>query len=211
MRHSEQSISQDRLGFALQRERPDRLDARITLCREADRLAQQDRPRLGQLLESRGNIRCVADYCAVHRQAFAERPKNDGPGMDADPHRQVQPAAIGGFIVAAERALDRSGRQQRTPDMVLVSNRRAKQGQKPVAGKLRRGAAVAMHLGKARLQKRSDEIAHRLGPEAFGERCGADDVAAQNRHLPHLAGTDISRHPNRGGAGFISRHRSGIA
>ena len=42
MRHPEQSMSQDRLGSALEDERSHRIDARVTLCREAGRFAQQD-------------------------------------------------------------------------------------------------------------------------------------------------------------------------
>jgi hypothetical protein len=43
---------------------------------------------------------------------------------------------------------------------------------------LRRGASVAVHLGEAGGQKRADEVAHRLGPEPFGE--GVDPTRSQN-------------------------------
>jgi hypothetical protein len=70
------------------------------------------------------------------------------------------------------------GSQQRAPDMVFLRDEGAEQHHETVAGKLRCGAPIAMHLSKAGRQKRADEVAHRLGPEPFGE--GVDPTRLQN-------------------------------
>src|SRR5208282_4673528 len=61
MRNTEQAISRDRLGFAFQGERAHGLDASVVLRRQAGRLAQQDRSRLGRLVKSGGDIGGIAD------------------------------------------------------------------------------------------------------------------------------------------------------
>src|SRR5208282_64861 len=72
--------------------------------------------------------------------------------------------------------------------MVFLSEWRTEKRHEPVAGKLRRRPSIAMHLGEARFEKRADEIAHPLGPEAFGQRSGVYDVAEEHAHLLHFAG-----------------------
>ena len=44
-----------------------------------------------------------------------------------------------------------------------------------------------MHLGEARLEKCADEVAHRLRPEAFGQRRRVYNVAEQHADLLHFA------------------------
>jgi hypothetical protein len=84
--------------------------------------------------------------------------------------------------------------------MVFLRHRGAEQRHETIAGKLRRGASVAIHLGEAGGQKRADEVAHRLGPEPFGEGRRTDDVAKQHRDLFHFA---RKRSPGRcGGFGY---------
>ena len=167
---------------------PDRFDASKTLRREVGCLAQEDRSRLGRLLKSCGDIGRVADHRVIHRQSGANRTKDHRAAVDAHAHKQVQSLASAPFTVAAERLPNGDCSQQSTPYMVLVRQRGPEKSQKPVAGKLRRRAAIAMHLGEARLQKCADEIAHRLGPEALGQRCRVHDVAEQHADLLHFAG-----------------------
>src|ERR1700730_15057645 len=45
-----------------------------------------------------------------------------------------------------------------------------------------------MNLGKAGVEKRADEITHRLGPEPIGQGRRPHDVAKQHRDLFHFAG-----------------------
>jgi hypothetical protein len=87
----------------------------------------------------------------VHRQSVADRAKDHRPVVDAHASGQIQSIAGAGLAIA-ERLANGDGGQQSTPDIVLMGQRSAEQGEKPVAGKLRRRTAIAVHLGEARLQ-----------------------------------------------------------
>ena len=71
--------------------------------------------------------------------------------------------------------------------MVFLGQRGTEQCHEPIAGKLRRGTSVTIHLGKASGQKRADQVAHRLGSQPFGQRGGTHDVAKQHADLFHFA------------------------
>ena len=187
MGNTEQTISRDRLGLAFENERSDRLDTRIVLRQQAGRLAHQDRSRLGGLLKSGGDIGRITDHRVVHRQIVGDRAEHHRARVDANPHRQVEALGIGGRAALVERPLYGKGRQQGAPHMVFVSERRPEQRHEPVAGKLRRRAAVAAHLGQARVEKCVDEVAHPLGSEALGQRGRVDDVAKEHGNLLHFA------------------------
>ena len=72
--------------------------------------------------------------------------------------------------------------------MVFLSERRPEQGHEPVAGELRRRAAVTVHLRQARLEKGMNEVAHPLVSEPLGEGGRVDDVAKEHGHLFDFAG-----------------------
>ena len=208
----EQPIGHDRLFLALQGERSDGFEPRKALSQSAGRLAHQDGSRLGYFLQSGGHIGRVADRRGIHSQVAADRAKDDGSGVDAHPHSHLRRGDLASAWLIAEYALDSDRSQQCTPDMVFLRDRRAEQRHEPVAGKLRRRAAVTMHLGKAFLKERADEVAHRLGPEALGHRGGADDVAEQHRDLLHFAGqiAPSVRGSGDAGPGTVSFGRNGI-
>jgi hypothetical protein len=178
--------------LCLEKERPDRFDASETLRQEAGCLAHQDRPRGGRLLQSRGNIGGIPDDRMVHRQFVADRAKDHGAAVDTDAHGQIQ-LVVGTRLVVAERLANGDGGQQSPPYMILLRQRSAEKGEKPVTSELRRRTAIAMHLGEARLQKRADEVTHRLGSEALGQRRRVHDVAEQHADLLHLAGQQTCR------------------
>jgi len=200
MRNVEQAIGRYRLGLALERERPDGLDASKTLRQEAGCIAHEDRSRLRRLLKSGRDIGRVADHRVVHRQSVADRTKDHRPAVDAYAYGQIQSRA-GARLLVAERLANGDGGQQSTPDMVLMGQRSAEKGEKPVAGELWRRAAIAMHLGEARLQKRADEVAHCFGSEARGQRRRVHDVAEQHADLLHFAGQHIRGRCDRRSAG----------
>ena len=81
--------------------------------------------------------------------------------------------------------------------MVFLSHRGAEQRHEAVAGKMRRRSAEAIHLGKARRQKRADEIAHRFGSQLFAQSRRADNVAKQHRDLFHFAESSVARYRAR--------------
>src|SRR6266404_3015532 len=58
-----------------------------------------------------------------------------------------------------------------------------------------------MHLVEAPFEKRSDEIAHRFRPEAFGQRRGTNDVAEQHRDQFEFARKHASGAGGSGGRG----------
>ena len=93
-RNPDQAIGRDRLGFAFDRERPDRFDARIALRRQPGRLAQQDDAGPGRLLQMGGEVGGVADR-RLDRKIAADRAEDDRAGVDADMDRQVEPIALG--------------------------------------------------------------------------------------------------------------------
>ena len=160
------------------------------------------------MLDPGCDIGGVADSRIIHWKSIGDWAEHHRPRVDADPHRQLQIIGAAGVLGPAERALNRQAGEQRALNMVLLRHRGAEQRHEPVAGKLRRGASVAIHLGKAGGQKRADEIAHRLGPEPFGEGSRADDVAEQHRDLFHFAG---KRSPEPSGSfGYEWLARSGF-
>ncbi len=91
--------------------------------------------------------------------------------------------------------------------MVFLGERRAKQRHKAVAGELGRRAAIAVHLGEARLEEGMDELAHRLGSEALGQRRRVDHVAEQHGDLLQLAG---KRAPGYQAAGGLRLRDKGL-
>jgi hypothetical protein len=115
-------------------------------------------------------------------------------------------------VAAAEGSLNSDGSQQRPPDVVFLRDGRAEQRHEPVARELRGRAVVAVHLGQAFFEERTDEIAHRLGAEAFGHGRGADDVTEQHRDLLHFAGQCALgvRRPRNAWSGHIRLGRDGI-
>ncbi len=166
---AEQAIGRDRIGLALEGQRPDRFDARVTLGQCPDRAADQDLSRFGGLLQSGGEVCGVADR-GIHAEASADRAKDDRSGMDADPNPQF--AADSGVPIAglAESPSNGEPREQGAPHMVLMGDRRAEQRHKAVAAELRCDTVEAVHFGQRYLDKFADEVVHRLGAETIGKR-----------------------------------------
>jgi len=144
-----------------------------------DRLADEDRPRLGGVLQPRGDISHITDHRIIHRRILGDWAKHDGPGVYTDSHRQLRALGISCLAVFAKRPLYAERRQKPAADMVFVSERGPEQSNECIAGKLRRRTPVAAHLGKARFEKRVDKVAHPLESQAFGQRGRVDDVAEQ--------------------------------
>ena len=111
MRHTEQTISRDRLGLALENERSDRLDPRIAFRQPAGRFAQEDRSRLGGLLEPGGDIGRIADHRVVHRQIIGDRAEDDRARVNANSNRQLEPLGVGCLAAFVERPSYGKGRQ----------------------------------------------------------------------------------------------------
>jgi hypothetical protein len=95
MRHTEQAIRPDRFGFAFKYQRPDWLDAGMASRQHTRRLADQDRARLGRLLEAGGEICRITDCRVVHQQIVCNGAEYDGPSVNADPQQQLHSSVIG--------------------------------------------------------------------------------------------------------------------
>ncbi len=152
-RHVEQPVSSHRIGLAFEDKRTDRLDPSIALSQFVSRIAQEDCRRLGDLLEAGGNIGGIADSRIFHPQFIGDRAEHHRPGVNPNPHRQIQFIGAAGVLCPAERPLDCQGGEQCALDMVFLRHRGAEERHEAVAGKLRRAASVAIHLGKAGCQK----------------------------------------------------------
>src|SRR5207248_8399337 len=106
--------------------------------------------------------------------------------------------------------------EQRTPDVILMRDGRPEQSHEPIAGKLRRGASVSMHLGQRSIDEPADQFVHRLGSEAFGDDGRIHHIAEQHGDLLQFAVTAghewyrLLMSPNRQGrstlaAEFVAR------
>ena len=111
LRYLQQPVGGDRIGLTFEDERTDRFDPSIALRQFVSRLAQQDRRRLGGLLNPGRDIGGVADRRIIHRKSIGDWAEHHRPGVDADPHRQVQFIGAAGVLGPAERPLDRQGRR----------------------------------------------------------------------------------------------------
>ena len=76
--------------------------------------------------------------------------------------------------------------------MILVSDGRTEQRHEAVTEKLVDGALVAVNLRERALEEPVEQCMHLLGPEAFGQPRGVDDVTEEDGHELVLA---IERDP----------------
>ena len=142
------------------------------------------RPRLGQRLQPRREVRRLADHRLFLRRTLADQiPDDHQPGGDADPHLQwrrrdgVEPGhLLDQLQPGAHRALG----------IVLVGPRIAEIGQHPVAHVLGdKPAAAPDHLGNAAVIG-ADHRAQILRVEPRRQRRRADQIAEHHRQLPPL-------------------------
>ena len=190
MRNAEQPVGRHGLALPFERQRPNRLGPHIP-TRQLPRLfANYDRSRFRGALQARGDVGRIADRRRVHPQIATDRAEHDEAGVDAHVYPQFASAALRHCGAGATDSIpDRQRREQRTPHMILMRDGRPEQSHEPIAGELRRGASVSMHLCQRSLDEPADQFVHRLGSEAFGDDGRVDHIAEQHGDLFQFAVT----------------------
>ena len=187
-RQSEHAIRRHGLTLAADTERASGLDGEEAAHQAVRGFADQHLAGRRQRLQSRRQVRGVADGGVVHLLVTADRTDHDRTGVDPDPHleRQAMLCAQPG-IERGERVADGERGTDTACRRVLVRNRRAEEGHEPVARQYVHHAFEAVDLGEGDVDVVLDQVVVLLGVEPLGDRDRADQVAEQHRDLLALA------------------------
>ena len=168
---ADQAVDRDRLGLAAQRQLAGRLEGEAMPRERMGGLGYQDRSRGRGPEEAGGGVHGVAGHLVGRAGGIAEAAGHDRAGVDGDVqgHRLAEPRRP--FVAqrcAAGQHVERG--VERPLRIVLVSDRRAEDGEDGIAHELLDEAVVAGDRLGERLEQRVLERAHLLGIEALGER-----------------------------------------
>ena len=169
--------------------------------------ADDDLVRLRQCLQTRRQVRRLADDRGLRCRSFADLVADDHrSGGDADPHRELDPGRPGDCgIQLRHRIDDVETRPHRTLGLVLMGARVAEIDQDAVAHVLRDKAVVTPDRRAAAALKRRDDIAQIFGVHPGGERRRSHQVA---KHHGQLAALGLRRRGDvAAGAGATDRSR----
>ncbi len=159
--------------------------------------ADDDLVRLRQCLQTRRQVRRLADDRGLRCRSFADLVADDHrSGGDADPHRELDPGRPRDCgIQLRHRIDDVETRPHRTLGLVLMGARVAEIDQDAVAHVLRDKAVVAPDRRTAPALIRRDHIAQIFGVHPGGE-CGRSHQVA--KHHGQLAALGLRRRGDRG-------------
>ncbi len=150
--------------------------------------ADDDLVRLRQCLQTRRQVRRLADDRGLRCRSFADLVADDHrSGGDADPHRELdpgRPADCG--IQLRHRIDDVETRPHRPLGLVLMGARVAEIDEDAVAHVLRDKAVVAPDRGTAPALIRRDDIAQIFGVHPGGECRRSHQVAEHHGQLAAL-------------------------
>src|SRR5216683_1115435 len=185
---TEERVHDNRLGFSADGDRPAGLEPGVAFHEPRGGVADQDDPRLGELLQPRGQVRGVAHRGVVHAQVVADGAHHHEAGVRAHPELE-------GYLLAGvepqrpfrKRAPDPDRGQHRAPRVILVRDRRAEERHEAVAQELVDGALEAVDLAERPLEEGAEQRVHAVGPELLGQYGGADQIAEQHRDRLALA------------------------
>src|SRR5262249_20293731 len=104
--HTEEPDHDDGLAPPLHLDGPDPLALDVALDEPPSRLAREDCPRLGQLLEAGGQVRGVADGRVIHPQVVADRADDHEPGVQPHADGQRDRGALDNWRLVSESAGD---------------------------------------------------------------------------------------------------------
>ena len=158
----------ERLGLALDRERPDGRRRDGVADEVVGGLAEQDLARLGGLLEAGGDVDGVAEDRVLPARAVADEDLagvDPGPGLDREPPRarELRVELLEGFAHLG-------GGADRAQRVVLVDLRDAEHRHHRVADELLDAAAVALDRHAHRLEVPGHDLQQRLGVQAVPEQ-----------------------------------------
>ncbi len=168
--------------------------------------ADDDLVRLRQCLQTRRQVRRLADDRGFRRRSFADLVADDHrSGGDADPHRELDPGRPADRgIQLRHRIDDIETRPHRSLGLVLMGARVAEIDQDAVAHVLGDKAVVAPDRGTAPALKRRDDIAQIFGVHP-GRECGRSDQVA--KHHGQLAALGLRCRGDRGRRDRRGRNR----
>ena len=162
--HAQEPVRRNRFGLALQFERLDRLDLGCVADERERRPSEQHLARPGRLLQSRGDVHCVACQPVLG-------PGDDLAGHDADPPLQPE---------LRQRVPHLDCRTQRAERVVLVHDRNAEHGHHCVADELLHAAAVPLGDPLHPLEVAREQCSQPFRIEPLAERGRAGQVAEEN-------------------------------
>ena len=144
-------------------------------------LGHRDAARGGQLLDPGGQPDDVALGGVVHAKVVADPPHHDLAGVQAHPHRELEPA-LAAHVLGERAELVRQVQGGRTGPlgMVLVRDRGAEQRHDAVAGVLVDGALVAVNAVRQDPEEAIEEAVPFLGIDALGELHRAGHVGEEH-------------------------------
>ncbi len=164
----QQAECRDRLLFALQVERGDRLHLDRILHQPIGRLAEEDLAWRSGLLQSGGDVHRVARHETLAGGRVAG---NDFTGVHPDPSRD--PDAVLAFELEVER-LQRlphaGGGPDRAQRVVLVQPGDPEDGHHRIADELLDGPAVSFDHGRHLVEVPTHDAAERFGIQPLAER-----------------------------------------
>jgi hypothetical protein len=156
--------------LTLHSDRLDRLQAGGALKKPARILAHQDRPRLGDLLETGRQVGRVPDRRVIPTELVPDPPDHHPPGIHphADGNVDAVEVAQLGMMLLQALAQAQCG-QGRPPDVVFVGDGGPEQGHESVSEELVDGALVAVDLPKGQLEEPVEQQVHGLRPQPLGQ------------------------------------------
>ncbi len=180
----EQPIRLDQLRLALDLGRSQGLGLDLAMDQPPRRLADQDRARLGDLLQAGRQVRGVAHGGVVGAEVVANAADHDPAGIETHPDLELDAVALAQLgVLVADRLLETQGRQDGAAGVVLVRDRRAEQGHEAVAQELVDGPLVAVDRPQGELEEPVDQEMHDLRSEPLRQPSGPDHVAEDDGDL----------------------------
>src|SRR5438552_841780 len=141
---SEHLVGHHGVGLALDCDGVESVDLHVTADQAVGGFANQNGAWFGMLLQAGSQVRGIADRRIVRPQLVADRTDDHGASIDADPHGELASAWPELQFPLPQRPLNPERRENRSPRMILVRNRRKRQ--EAIAAKLVDGALVPVKL-----------------------------------------------------------------
>ena len=174
----------DRLGEPFHRMLAERRHFEESGDQALRRAAHHDRIRRRELLDARGDVRCVAQGEALGAGGAAQVPDQRQAGVNRDAHREVDVEARShAGREVGDRPHDLEARLHAATGVVLVRDRIAEVDHDAVALELRGRALVALDDLGADLTVGADQVAQVLRIERPRHLHGSHEVAEHHRHV----------------------------
>jgi hypothetical protein len=150
---------------------------------------QANAPGRRELFHAGCQVRGLADGRVVHVQVVANGPHHHLPRVEADADLHLDAVYAAYFVaVAADRFLHSQRRITGPYSVILMRNRRSKQGHNAIAHDLVHGPLIAMHGRHHALQHRVEQLPRLLRVAVGQEFHGAFEIGKQHRNLLAFAG-----------------------